>query len=73
MRQWRQEIEQKVKPGRHELTVFVHHGAAKKKSFHDLAHYDVVLTTYGSLAAELKRLETYMLRQKHFPGKPTSA
>ncbi len=51
------------------MSVFVHHGQAKKKSFSDLNHYDIVLTTYGSLAAELKRLETFSLRQRQYPGK----
>ena len=44
-------------------------GRQKKKNFSDLSHYDIVLTTYGSLAAELKRMETFQLRQRHFPGK----
>lgn len=68
MRQWRQEIEQKIKPGPvHSLTVFVHHGQSKKKSFSELRHYDVVLTTYGSLGAELKKLEAFALRKHQFP------
>jgi SNF2 family DNA or RNA helicase len=73
MRQWRQEIEQKVRQGQHRLTVFVHHGAAKKKSFSELAHYDVVLTTFGSLAAELKKLETFSLRRRQYPETRPSA
>ncbi|WPG99086.1 putative helicase, Zinc finger, RING-type, Zinc finger, RING/FYVE/PHD-type [Acrodontium crateriforme] len=68
MRQWKQEIEQKVKPGPHRLNVFIHHGATKKKRFSDLQVFDVVLTTYGSVAAEVKRSETFKLRQKHDPN-----
>jgi SNF2 family DNA or RNA helicase len=68
MRQWQQEIEQKIKPSAyHRLTVFVHHGQGKKKSFKELQHFDIVLTTYGSLAAELKKLEKFQLRKKEFP------
>ncbi|EMC99296.1 hypothetical protein BAUCODRAFT_41782, partial [Baudoinia panamericana UAMH 10762] len=65
LRQWKQEIETKVKPGRHKLTVFIHHQQSKKKDFRELQTYDVVITTYGSLASELKRLEQYTLRKRH--------
>ena len=73
MRQWRQEIEQKVRTFPHHLSVFVHHGQTKKKSFHELSHYDVVLTTFGSLAAELKKLESFSLRRRQFPETRPSA
>lgn len=64
MRQWKQEIQTKIKPGpRHALSVFTQHGPTKKKSFRELQVYDVVLTTYGSIAAEVKKLETFRLRQ----------
>ncbi|TKA33210.1 hypothetical protein B0A50_00763 [Salinomyces thailandicus] len=68
MRQWKQEIQSKIKLGRHSLSVFIHHGSAKKKDFRDLNVFDVVLTTYGSLAAELKKLETFELRKKNDPN-----
>jgi len=74
LRQWRQEIQQKIKTGRHALTVFTHHGASKKKNFRDLQHYDVVITTYGSLASEVKKLEKYTFRKKNDPdARPTEA
>lgn len=47
MRQWKQEIEQKIKPGRHSLSVYIQHGPSRKKNFRDLQHYDIVLTTFG--------------------------
>ena len=73
MRQWSQEIESKIKR-QHRLTVFVQHGPSKKKDFRDLQHFDIVLTTFGSLAAELKKLETFRLRQRAFPeSRPNSA
>jgi SNF2 family DNA or RNA helicase len=74
LRQWRQEIQQKIKTGRHALTVFTHHGASKKKNFRDLQHYDVIITTYGSLASEVKKLEKYTFRKKNDPdARPTEA
>ncbi|KAM0720425.1 hypothetical protein Q7P37_004561 [Cladosporium fusiforme] len=74
LRQWKQEIQQKIKPGRHALTVFTHHGQTKKKSFRDLQHYDVVLTTFGSLASEVKKMEAYHKRKKNNPdARPTEA
>jgi SNF2 family DNA or RNA helicase len=36
------------------------HGAGKKLSWDDLRNYDVVLTTYGTLGAEYKRLEKFL-------------
>jgi SNF2 family DNA or RNA helicase len=75
MRQWQLEIETKIKPSnRYRLTVFVHHGPSKAKRFEDLRHYDVVLTTYGSLAAELKKLENFELRKRSMPDtRPNSS
>jgi SNF2 family DNA or RNA helicase len=67
LRQWKQEIQQKIKTGHHALTVFTHHGPSKKSSFRDLQHYDVVITTFGSLASEVKKMEAYQLRKKHYP------
>ena len=69
LRQWKQEIEGKVQPGfRHRLHVFIHHGQQKKKSFAELRMFDVVITTYGCIAAEMKRLENFRLRQKNDPA-----
>jgi SNF2 family DNA or RNA helicase len=74
LRQWKQEIQQKVKTGRHALTVFIHHGATKKRSFRDLQHYDIVITTFGSLASEVKKMEAFHLRKKHDPdARPNQA
>ncbi|KAF5266497.1 hypothetical protein FOXYS1_2660 [Fusarium oxysporum] len=54
LRQWEEEIATKTKPT-HRLSVYVHHG--KKASIDELLRYDVVLTTYGTVAQELKRFE----------------
>jgi len=57
IRQWRAEIKTKLK-GSHALSVFLLHG--KKRSFKDLCDYDIVLTTYGTIAQEWKRHERYI-------------
>ncbi|PGH04694.1 hypothetical protein GX51_03361 [Blastomyces parvus] len=55
IQQWKREIERMLKPT-HQLTVFILHNERGAKFSH-LKKYDVVLTTYGTLASELKRLE----------------
>ncbi|OAR05755.1 hypothetical protein LLEC1_07804 [Akanthomyces lecanii] len=57
VRQWEDEIKSKVSTS-HRLSVFVFHG--KKTTTDELLKYDVVITTYGTIAAELKRLENFM-------------
>ncbi|KAF5548125.1 DNA repair RAD16 [Fusarium mexicanum] len=54
LRQWEEEIATKTKPT-HRLSVYIHHG--KKASIDELLRYDVVLTTYGTVAQEFKRVE----------------
>lgn len=44
------------------------HGQAKKLGWEGLQNYDVVLTTYGTLAAEFGRWEKYLLKLKHDGG-----
>ncbi|CAD0047662.1 unnamed protein product [Aureobasidium pullulans] len=66
LRQWEQEIMTKVKPGRHRLHTFIHHAGTKKKQHKDLREFDVVLTTFGTIAAELKKMEKYELRKKWY-------
>lgn len=67
LRQWKQEIQHKIKPGRHTLSVYTHHGQTKKKDFNEFRHYDVVLTTYGSLASEIKKEEKFAVRKNSDP------
>lgn len=67
LRQWAQEIKHKIRGGLHALSVYIHHGAAKKSHFRELQQFDVVLTTFGSLAAETKRMEKFQLRKRHDP------
>jgi hypothetical protein len=67
MRQWEFEIRDKLKEGRDSLSVFKHHGSGKKTSFKDLSKFDVVLTTFGTLASELKKKERWESIVKHNP------
>ncbi|KAF2139902.1 uncharacterized protein K452DRAFT_352212, partial [Aplosporella prunicola CBS 121167] len=59
MRQWEREIKTKIRSGRHALSVHVHHGAGKRLKYKELSQFDVVLTSYGTLAAELSRKENW--------------
>lgn len=51
IRQWEQEIKEKVSKS-HRLSVCVHHGPNRTKRYQDLAKYDVVITTYQILVSE---------------------
>jgi SNF2 family DNA or RNA helicase len=57
MRQWQSEINVHVK-SIHKLTVYLYHGNGKKADFDALRHYDVVLTTFGTLTSEFKQKES---------------
>jgi SNF2 family DNA or RNA helicase len=57
MRQWEKELARHVHP-RHRLSVYVYHGNGKKASFDKLRTFDVVLTTFGTLASEMKLKES---------------
>ncbi|KAH7112640.1 SNF2 family N-terminal domain-containing protein [Dactylonectria macrodidyma] len=61
IRQWEEELATKTKLS-HRLSVFLYHN--KKATTEDLLKYDVVLTTYGTIAQELKRLEKYLEENK---------
>ncbi|KAE9365444.1 hypothetical protein N431DRAFT_353892 [Stipitochalara longipes BDJ] len=63
VRQWEKEIRTKIKVG-HRLSTHLVHGQGKKLSWDDLRTFDVILTTYGTLAAEWKRLEKFREEMK---------
>lgn len=67
LRQWQQEIETRVKAGRHRLHVFIHHSGSKKKTHKDLREFDVVITTFGTLGSEGKKIDKYESRKRHDP------
>jgi SNF2 family DNA or RNA helicase len=56
LRQWEAEIKTKLKPDReHRLSTYLYHGTGRITTWENLRKYDVVITTYGTLAAEFKR------------------
>lgn len=50
--QWSGEVESKVKSGH--LRVLTYHGTNRKVSARQLAKYDLVITTYGTVSSEVK-------------------
>lgn len=57
IRQWEEEIRNKTASS-HRLSVFVYHN--RKSTVDELLTYDVVLTTYGTIAQELRKLEMFI-------------
>jgi len=53
---WLQQIDQHV-DDRVEIKVGVHHGTCRELTARELETYDIVLTTYGTMMAELAKLE----------------
>lgn len=74
MKQWEREIQQKLKSGReHRLTCFILHGVNRRTTWEQLKTYDVVLTTFGTLANEVKRKQTIDLaKQANANWRPVS-
>jgi SNF2 family DNA or RNA helicase len=63
---WEEQIKQHVKPGT--LKYYIYHGANRIKDVKKLAEYDLVITTYGSVASEFnhrskKKHGTYPLEE----------
>lgn len=58
MQQWERELGKFVKGG-HRLSVHILHGPGRAESYNRIRGFDVVLTTYGTLASELKRRLVY--------------
>ncbi|KAI1080108.1 SNF2 family N-terminal domain-containing protein [Whalleya microplaca] len=57
VRQWHREIQTKIKP-QFGLSVLMLHG--KKYNYEQIRNHDVVLTTYGTLSSEYKRMDKYI-------------
>ncbi|KAK6539512.1 hypothetical protein TWF694_009731 [Orbilia ellipsospora] len=69
MAQWQREIELKVK-NQYALSTYVFHGQQNKKfkDFNILKEFDVVLTSYGTIAGEYKKLESWRKQKRvQFP------
>jgi SNF2 family DNA or RNA helicase len=69
LRQWEKEIKVKLKSA-HTLSTLIYHSGTKKKgsNFDHLREYDVVLTTYGTLGAEYKRMEQWRADTEDHPN-----
>lgn len=70
LRQWESEIALKVKPDReHRLATYMYHSQKGKNITWDaLKRYDVVLTTYGTLAAEYNRKQVIDIQKRRNPN-----
>ncbi|KAL2814911.1 SNF2 family N-terminal domain-containing protein [Aspergillus cavernicola] len=71
MQQWKREIQKMLRPGKYQLSVYVLHAEKRVTTFRDLRNYDVVLTTFGTLSSELKRVEKYDELLKSGAEEPT--
>ncbi|CAN0852864.1 Helicase-like transcription factor CHR28 [Linum grandiflorum] len=54
LRQWAEELHKKV-TAKADLSVMVYHGSSRTKDPHELAQYDVVLTTYSIVSMEVPK------------------
>jgi len=75
LRQWESEISLKVKPDRqHRLATYMYHSQKGRNiTWEALKRYDVVLTTYGTLAAEYNRKQVIDIQKRMNPNwTPTS-
>lgn len=73
IQQWKREIERMLRPDRHQLSVFVLHGERKSANanrFDHLKKFDVVLTTFGTLASEFKRKVAWGTKPEDHPASP---
>jgi len=70
LRQWESEIALKVKPDReHRLATYMYHSQKGKNITWDaLKRYDIVLTTYGTLAAEYNRKQVLDIQKRMNPN-----
>ncbi|EPY52773.1 ATP-dependent DNA helicase [Schizosaccharomyces cryophilus OY26] len=58
--QWANELSLKVHHSKH-LSIYIHHGGSKRSyTSEQLAHFDVVLTTYSTLSQEMRQKELFI-------------
>jgi SNF2 family DNA or RNA helicase len=57
--QWESELVTRI-DANYRPTVYIYHGAKRTKSPHELAKYDVVLTTYAILAKEYPKSKDHL-------------
>ncbi|KAI9790032.1 MAG: hypothetical protein M1833_002121 [Piccolia ochrophora] len=63
LRQWEREISTKLKPD-HRLSTYILHGPKRNTRWSVLREYDVVLTTFGTLASEYKVREGWKMKKR---------
>lgn len=66
VKQWQSEIDKKLKGAPHNLQTCLLH--MKKMTWPHIKTFDVVLTTYGSIGAELKRYNKHVAERQKAPG-----
>lgn len=66
LKQWEREIATKIK-STHRLSTFVAHGTGRLAKWSTLREFDVVLTTFGTLASELKKSESWDSKRRTDP------
>ena len=66
MEQWKREIAKMIR-SKHQLSVYILHGDTRLTPWHILKEKDIVLTTYGTIASELKRKHAWDLKVKTYP------
>lgn len=74
LQQWKREIERLLRPDKHQISVFVLHGdkrAAKSSTFDNLKKYDVIMTTFGTIASEFKRKASFGNKPEDHPMSPS--
>ncbi|ORY31955.1 SNF2 family N-terminal domain-domain-containing protein [Naematelia encephala] len=62
LQQWKTEIETKTSLG--SMKVLIYHGQSRTKSLNQLKQFDVVLTTYGTMTAEIGTEENKQKKKK---------
>ena len=65
LRQWEKEVKDKLEPS-HRMSVFFAHGSVRKR-YDEMRNYDIVLTSYGTLGSEFKKLDDLHKRKLMHP------
>jgi len=69
MKQWEREIKSKLRSAsNHRLSTYILHGAKRQVEWRKLKTFDVVLTTFGTLATELKRRDAIDMKRRANPN-----
>lgn len=61
VKNWEDQLREHVQPGG--LTYYVYHGSGRTKNAFELANYDIVIATYGTVAYEVSRQNVSPLQQ----------